>query len=198
MKRFPQNELRLDEKELKTDLGEGNFIFVGSSTDMFASTVPSWWISAVLDRCWQAAIDVPIDLLNEYLFQSKNPVRFMASFIASRLRRIKPILGTTIETNRPNYGLSKAPDVYARAAAMQRLSDGGFWTMVTIEPIVDFDLEPLVELVKRCAPAWVNIGADSQRHNLPEPSSDKIQALIEGLESFTEVKLKTNLNRLYL
>ena len=41
MKEFPQGELKFDEKELKTDLGEGNFIFVGSSCDMFADAVPS-------------------------------------------------------------------------------------------------------------------------------------------------------------
>ena len=34
MKRFPQKDVRLDKKELKTDLGENNFIFVGSSCDM--------------------------------------------------------------------------------------------------------------------------------------------------------------------
>ena len=39
MKRFPQKELRFDESELKTDLGSGNTIFVGSSCDMFAPSV---------------------------------------------------------------------------------------------------------------------------------------------------------------
>lgn len=30
--------------ELKVNLGEGNFIFVGSSTDEWAANVPSEWI----------------------------------------------------------------------------------------------------------------------------------------------------------
>lgn len=33
--------LRLEQKELKVNLGEGNFIFVGSSTDEWAANVPS-------------------------------------------------------------------------------------------------------------------------------------------------------------
>ena len=33
--------LRLELKELKVNLGEGNFIFVGSSTDEWAANVPS-------------------------------------------------------------------------------------------------------------------------------------------------------------
>ena len=69
--------------------------------------------------------------------------------------------------------------------------------MVTIEPIIDFDLGAMMALVMRCNPEWVNIGADSRCHNLPEPSADKIDALINELRKFTEVKLKANLKRLY-
>lgn len=43
--------LRLELKELKVNLGEGNFIFVGSSTDEWATNVPSEWIEQVLDYC---------------------------------------------------------------------------------------------------------------------------------------------------
>jgi len=51
MKRFPQGELRLDEKALKDNLGEGNFIFVGSSCDMWSNDIPSLWIKKVLEHC---------------------------------------------------------------------------------------------------------------------------------------------------
>ena len=57
--------LRLELKELKVNLGEGNFIFVGSSTDEWAANVPSEWIEQILDYC--DGFD------NKYLFQSKNP-----------------------------------------------------------------------------------------------------------------------------
>lgn len=45
-------------------------------------------------------------------------------------------------------------------------------------------------------PKFVSIGADSKKHNLPEPSKEKIEALIRELSLFTEVKIKDNLRRL--
>ena len=65
----PLPPLRLELKELKVNLGEGNFIFVGSSTDEWAANVPSEWIEQVLDYC--------DGFNNRYLFQSKNPARFL-------------------------------------------------------------------------------------------------------------------------
>ena len=50
-----------------------------------------------------------------------------------------------------------------------------------------------IELI---GPSWVNIGADSKGHGLPEPSRDKVVALIERLSQVTEVKQKPNLKRL--
>ena len=69
--------------------------------------------------------------------------------------------------------------------------------MVTIEPIMDFDVGELTDQIRQCRPEWVNIGADSKGHNLPEPPAEKIRALIEELGKFTEVKLKANLKRLF-
>jgi len=40
--------LRLEKKELLTDLNAGQFIFVCSSTDLFADNVPEEWIMQVL------------------------------------------------------------------------------------------------------------------------------------------------------
>lgn len=184
MKRFPQNPIRLDEKEMKTDLGEGNFIFVGSSTDMFADDVPHEWICAIIDVCRKHPH-------NTYLFQSKNPKRMCAG-------DYPVIFGTTIETNREDPFLSSAPSVYERAEWMQQFNYVEIDTMVTIEPVVVFDLEPMVRLIKQCQPQWVNIGADSKGHNLLEPPADKIRELIAELERFTEVKVKPNLERLLI
>ncbi|MDR1325282.1 MAG: hypothetical protein LBK00_04515 [Treponema sp.] len=50
MRRFgKQSPLHLDEKELRTDLGSGNVIFVGSSCDMFADGIPIAWTHRVLE-----------------------------------------------------------------------------------------------------------------------------------------------------
>jgi DNA repair photolyase len=183
MKRFPQKELHLDEKELKTNLGEGNFIFVGSSTDMYADNVPQEWRDEIFDVMVRYT-------KNTYLLQSKNTHWMCAPDVPF-------IFGTTIETNR-DYGLSKAPPVTERVKWFEKFSRVEIRTMVTIEPIVDFDLEPMVELVKRCSPEWVNIGADSCGHKLPEPEPEKVRELIAKLQEFTEVKLKANLKRIIM
>ena len=65
---------RLAEYEFETDLGKGNSIFIGSSTDMFAVDIPSGWIVNVLDFCQQHNDPKKA---NTFLLQSKNPKRFL-------------------------------------------------------------------------------------------------------------------------
>ena len=91
MRRFKLNKRRFDESELKTDLGEGNFIFVGSSNDMFSHSVPSEDIERTFAHCRKFDN-------NKYLFQSKNPLRF-EDFADSFPAHF--VLGTTIETIEP-------------------------------------------------------------------------------------------------
>lgn len=189
MKRFPQNDIRFDRKELKTDLGKDNFIFVGSSCDMWAEGIPDEWILETLDYCGQFE--------NKYLFQSKNPRR-MLDFQSHRRPFIPPdsVLGATIETDRVYLKLSSAPTPEKRAYALNILSQH-FKTMVTVEPVMDFNPITLGHLIHLCRPEWVNIGADSKGHNLPEPSYDKIVCLLDNLKhGGIEVKIKDNLKRL--
>lgn len=186
MKRWgEQPPLHIDEKDLETDLGEGNFIFVGHTIDLFAEDVPDIWIRQVLNRTRRYN--------NKYLFQSKNPERFLGYYVAYPQ---DVLFGTTIETNR-DIVKSKAPSVPQRARALNELSFRGYSTMVTIEPIFDFDLDELVDLIILANPEWVNIGADSKGHGLPEPPKSKVEGLIEMLQKYTSVKLKGNLRRIY-
>ncbi|HUU86923.1 MAG TPA: hypothetical protein VMX17_04130 [Candidatus Glassbacteria bacterium] len=183
MKRWgKQNPIRFDEEELKIDMGSGNFVFVGSSCDMFAHNIPKQWILDIFEHC--AKFD------NKYLFQSKNPERFLNFKIQSR-----SIYATTIETNRfyPQMGMTPSP--FTRALSMFLLSKQTK-TYVTIEPVMDFDLKEMVELTKRCNPEQVNIGADSGNNNLPEPPKDKLLALIDELQKFTVINNKSNLKRI--
>jgi len=181
MKGFPQPELHFAEKELETNLGEGNFIFVGSSTDMWANEVHTSWISDTLKHCQQ--------FRNRYLFQSKNPIRFC--LFRSRLPN-GTVLGTTLESNRYST-FSKAPPPLLRKEAMRVLA---LPKMVSIEPVMDFDLDDMVRWMVEIKPEFVSIGADSKGHNLPEPSPEKLQKLIEHLQAITTVELKDNLNRI--
>lgn len=183
MKVFPQREPHLNEKALKDDLGKDNYIFVGSSCDMFAEKVPDEWIRKVLEHCRKFD--------NTYLFQTKNPERIWEF---SNSLPIKTILATTVETNR-DYEISKAPPVGKRLKWLMHFNCM-YDTMITIEPIMDFDLNEFVDLIRDASPKWVNIGADSKNHHLPEPPKEKIEALITELRKFTEVRLKDNLKRL--
>ena len=99
------NDVRFDEQELKTDLGKGRFIFVGSSCDMWAELIPSGWIIGVMDHVKMYD--------NEYLLQTKNPRRMMG-FLQLGLIPPKTVLGTTIETNRIVEDISKAPTPESR------------------------------------------------------------------------------------
>ena len=174
--------LRLDEKEFKTKLGEDKIIFIGSSTDMWTDYIPQHWIDRILDYIK----DYP---KNTYLFQTKNPKGFKGWKFYNN-----DILCITLETNRPITKISNAPKPYDRAIEFMRIDHPR--KMVTIEPIMDFDLKPLVQMVRWINPILVNIGADSGGNNLPEPSKAKIGKLIKELSGYTKVNIKPNLKRL--
>jgi hypothetical protein len=183
MRRFKLSAIHLKEDELKVCLGEGKIIFVGSSTDMFASNVPKKWITAVLDKCR--------DHDNTYLFQTKNPWRFHY-FPGEFLE--KSIFGTTLESDIHYPYITKATPPFDRVAAMINL--GPKRKMISIEPIMKFRHEVFIEWIRKISPEFVSIGADSKGHGLPEPSSEEIVQLILELEMFTSIKLKKNLARI--
>jgi len=188
-KRFckPQSPIHFDEKELKTNLGEGNFIFVGSSNDLFARGVPAEWIIKTLNHCNK--------FNNTYFFQTKNPLRF--SLLLEHPIAKRAAICTTIETN-VHYCLDimgNAPDPLERSIAISDITEIAE-KYVTIEPIMNFHLDRLVMMIKQCSPKQVNIGADSGKNRLPEPRKEKVLKLIAALEEFTIVKQKSNLSRI--
>lgn len=185
MKEMPLKDLRIDKKQFNADLGINNFIFIGSSTDMFANNINDEWIIEVLNYCKR--------FNNKYLFQSKNPAKMW------KLKDYFPInsvICTTIETNRIYAEMGGTPTPLERARVLGVFHNYNFETMVTIEPIMDFDLEELVDLIRISGAKQVNIGADSKNHNLPEPPKEKILQLIKELSKFTTIINKENLIRL--
>ena len=198
MKRWgKQPSLHFDEKELKTDLGKGNFIFVGSSCDMFAESIPENWVNQTITKI---EYDDPYNDKNKYLFQTKNPHRFFDCFYARYSedmgRYASYYFCTTLETNRHYKNImDSAPPVNERVCWTREIP---FDKYITVEPIMDFDLPEFIKMIKSCDPVQVNIGADSspKRNKLPEPPREKILALIEELEKFTVVVQKKNLARL--
>jgi hypothetical protein len=94
--------------------------------------------------------------------------------------------------------MRNAPPTILRALALARLAEQGYATMVTVEPVMDFDLDKMLRLIRMTKAMQVNIGADSGNNHLPEPSPEKVASLIETLRSHNiKVYLKPNLKRLY-
>jgi DNA repair photolyase len=176
-----QKPIRFDEKELKTNLGVNNFIFVGSSCDMWAEEIQVEWIMDTLLHCKK--------YMNRYLFQTKNPSRINQDTLP-----VFSIVCTTIETNRwYEWIMGNSPPPYKRALGMYCIDLPKY---VTVEPILDFDLGEMIEIMQSIKPQQINIGSNSGNNYLPEPPKEKILELISELEKFTIVKQKSNLKRL--
>lgn len=182
--RFYKGEPQLIEKELTENMGSDKTIFIGSMTDMFGEWIPAEWIERILEHCRKYPY-------NTYLFQSKNPIRFLEFLNHFPMHTI---FGTTIESNRYTPEISKAPHPSLRMTAMCKL-DNKYDKMVSIEPVMWFDVDSMLDWIYAINPKFVSIGADSKGHHLPEPSAEKVQRLIAGLGDI-EVKLKSNLRRL--
>lgn len=175
-------------KNWKAPLSEGKTIFVQNCSDLFSEDVPDGLIEEVLSHCRRYS-------LNTYLFQTKNPKRFL------KYRKLLPystILGTTIETNRQkelDIHTPNAPSIQERFEAMEKIRVTE--TMISIEPVMDFDLEDFSMLLSIIRPNFVSIGADSKGNRLNEPPLWKIEELTKRLEGVgIEVKQKNNLTRL--
>jgi hypothetical protein len=180
-------EVRLIEAETKTRLGSGNVIFKEHMNDLFAANVPAEMVQMVLVHC-QKWPD------NTYVFQSKNPGRFQYfNFPDSKL-----IFGTTIETNRDiPKSISVAPQPHERMLAMSEKNIKRLDKFVTIEPVMDFDVDILAGWIAKINPKFLNLGADSKNNHLPEPTVEKIIALVNKLKTYgIELREKHNLARL--
>ena len=101
---------------------------------------------------------------------------------------------TTIETNRfyPEI-MNNAPKIEERVEAMEDIARFGRATIITAEPLMQFDLDKMIEYIKRCKPLQVNIGRNTNRKvQLPEPTANEVKVLITELEKFTKVEIKKN------
>ena len=173
---------RLIEEELSRNFGKNQFIFVADMGDLFGNWVPAEWVVKIVEAIKRA------DPSNRFLFLTKNPKRYR---MFTHVFPPNVVLGATIETNRNlrSLGITSAPDPIERYDWMRVLA----WKSkaVAIEPIIDFDLEIFVKMVRDIDPEVVWVGYDNWHCRLPEPSLKKTLALIEELEKFTCVVKKT-------
>jgi len=154
-----------------------NFIFCCDMGDV-AFCKPEW-MQQILARIGQLPD-------RTFLIQSKNPSVFNAFRFPGNV-----LLGTTIETNRDDLyeGISKAPLPRERYKAMLRLHH--LRKIVTIEPVLDFDVEIMKGWVHEIRPEICYVGYDSKKNYLPEPELSKVEALMEKLKERTNVRAKT-------
>jgi len=179
-----QGDVRIFGNEFSVDYGRDKVIFIEHMNDLFAAGVPDAFIDKILGHCCRYPG-------NKYVFQTKNPER-----VHRWLNRFPPsfIIGTTLESNRhyPEV-MGKSPTPAQRVAGMKRLPAG----FITIEPILDFDVNEFARFIHEVRPLFVNIGADSKRCGLPEPTAEKVEKFVEVLRSFeVQIRNKSNLGRL--
>jgi protein gp37 len=176
--------VRIIDKELAVKYGKDRKIFVEHCNDLFAAAMPDDLILKVLAHCREYPD-------NRYLFHTKNPARY-----ADYLSKMPPdfILGATAETNRPTPEISLAPAPLDRLAAMGGLTAT---KLVTVEPVLEFDLDEFVAALIRAKPDHIIIGADSKFRGMKEPSRNDLIALMNDLRAAgIEVREKRNLQRL--
>lgn len=172
----------------------GEFLTVGLSGDVSFMSPEDFWQVIEYCRKWSD---------RTFFIQSKDPECFLSyrSKISQVLIPYNVILGATIETNRSlikNIAMepliSNAPFPEQRYEAMLKLYCK---KAVTIEPILDFDIEILSQWIQKIAPEFVYIGYANDKHEgkklkLPEPSLEKTMQLIAELRNAgIEVREKT-------
>ena len=162
------------EYELKKKFRK-QYVFACDMGDLFGNWVPRDWVLKVID----AVRNSPSSY---FLFLTKNPKRYF-EFLEVFPENL--VLGATIETNR-EYKFSNAPPVAERHNCMVKLPYKR--KLVSIEPIMDFDLDVFVKWIRDIAPAVVHVGYTKFNENLPEPSLAKTKKLMVELRSFTRVK----------
>lgn len=197
-RRWLKKTPELNYKELHTIKPDKGKIFVGYMGDLFCKDMDYSMLTEIITHCQRT-------YGNEYVFQTKNPI-YMESF--TDLFPMQSSFGITLETNEVSliHRISDAPDPITRvsnfidfilAAKTDRADEINWRYFITIEPIMDFNPRIFTEMIRAINPDFVNIGADSKGHHLPEPSGVKVRKLISALEMYgIEVKLKSNLKRL--
>jgi len=170
------HENRLNQRMPHTSFMQ--FIFVCASSDI--SFCPTEHLAKIVDRMR----DEPN---KTFLLQSKNPKTFDRVQFSKNV-----ILGTTLETNIDDIyeGISKAPRPSKRYKDFVNVAHPA--KMVTVEPVLDFDINVMVSWIENIQPCMVWLGYDSRKNHLPEPPLEKVKSFYWELGTLGfRVMLKT-------
>jgi protein gp37 len=132
--------------------------------DLFGDWVPKEWIRQTLLTCWKSKE-------TGFLLLTKNPKRMQGFKIPENC-----IVGCTAESNR-DYGVSKADNPLSRLEALAKVDCKR--KMVSVEPILDFDLDIFVKAMLAVKPEFVYVGYGNYYDFglLEEPSLAKTKLL---------------------
>lgn len=168
-----QGEWYIDEKQINQKFSKDDFIFLQDMNDI--SFCPSNLMKILCDKI----AEFPE---TKFLMLTKNPDFYMKHW---RIIPENVVLGATIETNRHYPHISKAPPPQTRIDDMIRYYDqiALHPRFVSIEPIMDFDLEDFLNDLWNISPYAVAVGYDNYKNNLPEPLLWKTEELILRLEN---------------
>lgn len=181
-KKYEGFKPRIWEKEFKRKFKPEALVFVSDMGDLFGCWVDQTWI-------WQVLSHIRKFPQTTFLLLTKNPERYFEFNIPQNC-----ILGTTIESNRHYPDISKAPSPKERYHVFHMLNSHRMFNgekiyrlMISIEPIMQFDLPILTKWIKNVEPEFVYVGYDNYGHGLIEPSLEKTNLLIQFLKGFTNV-----------
>jgi len=116
----------------------------------------------------------------DFLFCTKNPLTY---WYWELHWPDNVYFGATIETNR-DYKGSTAPQPWERFRDMQAAVLKGKRKFISIEPVMDFDLDMMVSWMLKIQPEIIEVGADNYGNGLEEPSADKSRQLLRELREF--------------
>lgn len=189
-KKCQDYEPHMHEDRLKMNkFPKAKIIFVCGNSDLRFALYYQW--QAIIEAVCNHSYDNPEVT---YYFQSKDPKvfrTFLSDFPSS------VVLGTTLETNRDEgyRSVSKAPLPMGRWWDFRELDYPRKY--LTIEPIMDFDMDKFYPMIMSIQPEKVYVGYNStpKEVQLPEPSLEKTKRLIQLIrEQEIEVEEK-NMDR---
>jgi len=164
----------------------GTIVFVSDLGDLFCGATSSSDIMLILKVIRE-------NPETTFFLETKNPIR-MCLFKDEIPENV--VLSTTIETDKefgelPKIGgwryeeISKAPSPGQRKYWFSHPLLRDFKKHVSIEPILDFNLETFTKWIIDINPTFgISIGYDNYKNYLPEPPLEKTQLLIDTLQSF--------------
>lgn len=176
------DEVTLHVKELCRKFKDNDTVFVEDMGDLFGEWVPASMINVVLKV-------IKENPQAKFLLLTKNPLRIYREF-ADRITE-NCIVGATIETHKTIADQWKAPPVAQRILALEAFDFPH--KMISIEPIMDFDLTEFVTILKRIRGLErVAVGYDNYTCGFEEPTLEKTKLLIAELDLFVpEVYVKS-------